>query len=816
MSIAECFTTDVTNVKTSIQLDIISKGYNVGNRFSMKKDWIEFFAGRRRGINIAILDEVNGSVLHTETFDTPASQSYSNKLAEKIEEVRPGRIVVAAVSNDGSTNLNARAKRSLMSLGSDKINQLAHRGSWALIGIKGAPRGHGYEQLMDSAPVNISIQVMLEPYHRFGTEISVESCGQHGKNCATIKINGTAVDIPNDDGYSRGLHVVVVNQTSGAVIHREVYDTSAEISVKPPSVHFANLIASQSNGTIVAIAIKDEAIDNLSEQAKKACESIGSALISQVRHGGSWAIIGKKGAPIGSVPEAVSNNGPSKATMFFGSQITANNGNVCSVAVKSSGRSGIRAQIAVNDIMTHSSLSGGVTVAVLGDGECVIQRIKTFTSSQSKDLVDFIKLIPPGRLVLASIYSDGVQHMTDGGRAALEAIGSAIIRNVGQGEAWAIIGRKGAARGSVLEQSHKYSTAIAADVSFRSVRSPFVTVQSAGYVVGNYAHITRALNSINIVSTNGHGRGLHVAVIDGGSGTVTSAHSFDTNHDSNASPNLVNLINSLSTGTVVAIAAKDEITSSLSAQAIQAIELLGSEYIRQIQFRGSWAILGRKGAQQGTVLEAASNIGPTEIVSETLPTGQIYGNKCRVFVESVGYKSLGVYRLVINNVKTSMQQRRGITLVVFEESQCVIESTVAYDTYLSQIYSSQLVDFLASVPTGRIVVASVWDDAQNSLTEAAKVALESIGSALIRSITHHDAWAIVGRKGAAPGSVPESWAKKFNSGGSTSVAVGGVMELKAYSCDVLYPLSCLTSGQQCIHLQAKILMKYRHSLKLRI
>ena len=57
--------------------------------------------------------------------------------------------------------------------------------------------------------------------------------------------------------------------------------------------------------------------------------------------------------------------------------------NVCSVAIKSSGRSGIRAQTAVNYIMTHSSLSGGVTVAVLGDGECAIQRI---TSSQSKDL----------------------------------------------------------------------------------------------------------------------------------------------------------------------------------------------------------------------------------------------------------------------------------------------------------------------------------------------------------------------------------------------------------------------------------------------
>ena len=38
-------------------------------------------------------------------------------------------------------------------------------------------------------------------------------------NVDTVKINGTAVDIPIDGRYSRGLHVVVVNQTSGAVIH---------------------------------------------------------------------------------------------------------------------------------------------------------------------------------------------------------------------------------------------------------------------------------------------------------------------------------------------------------------------------------------------------------------------------------------------------------------------------------------------------------------------------------------------------------------------------------------------------------------------
>ena len=237
-------------------------------------------------------------------------------------------------------------------------------------------------------------------------------------------------------------------------------------------------------------------------------------------------------------------------------------------------------------------------------------------------------MIPPGRIVLATINNVSVYYnnMTDGEKAALEAIGSGIIRNVGQGEAWAIIGRKGAARGSVLEQSNQYSTAIAADVPFRNVKIPFVTIQSSRILD---AHIT--LNGVNIVTINRRSHdllGLHVVVFDDESGNVTSTHYFNTT----TSTNFVNLINSLSSGKFVAISATYAFIDMLTEQAIQAIEGLGSKYIRQIQYRGSWAILGRKGAQCGTVLEASSYNGMAEIVSETLPTALVPENKCRIFV----------------------------------------------------------------------------------------------------------------------------------------------------------------------------------------
>ena len=488
---------------------MLSAGNNVGNRFAMKKDWREIFAGRRRGINLVVLDEVTGSVVTTASFDTHVSHEFSNQLAATIEQIRPGRIVLAAVSDEGTNSLNTRAKRALMSIGSDKINKLTYHGSWALIGVKGAPQGRVIEQFLSSAPVRLSAQVHLKSFHKHGIEISAESAGLGAGNYATISVDGIAVDIPQT-GYNRGLNVVILDKDSGVVVHAEIFDTSAQTTVYPPSDAFVNLIMRQPEGALIVVAIKDEGVDHLSEAAKQACGSIGSALIRQVGHGGSWAIVGRKGAPMGSVPESASNSGSSKSTLFLPPPNT--NDGLCPVNLQSSGYSGIGARITVNEIHHISPLSQGITLAILSDSECVVEKSQTFTSSQSNGLVDFVNLVPPGRVVLASIASDGVQHLTESGKAALEAIGSGIIQNVMYQHAWAIIGKKGTPRGSVLEQSRQFNIALGASVTLAAVNTPFVSIQSAGYTVGNYAKFE--VDGKPIRNTNTYGRGLNLAVID--------------------------------------------------------------------------------------------------------------------------------------------------------------------------------------------------------------------------------------------------------------------------------------------------------------
>ncbi len=65
----------------------------------------------------------------------------------------------------------------------------------------------------------------------------------------------------------------------------------------------ADLINSVESGFYVLVAIMDEGSYNITENAYLALESIGSNLCRQVGYREAWAIVGKKGAPAGSVKE---------------------------------------------------------------------------------------------------------------------------------------------------------------------------------------------------------------------------------------------------------------------------------------------------------------------------------------------------------------------------------------------------------------------------------------------------------------------------------------------------------------------------------
>ena len=756
------------------------------------------------GINLVALDEVNGSVIATLNCYTYGSSSCNSQhLTNFIEQLPNGRIVVAAVSYDGASSsfLHDHAKHAIISLGSEKIHQLNTYDSWALVGYKGAPRGTAVEKISGTAPAQISARVHLKPFRKEDITISAESAGINSGKYAVIKVNDTVIDIPHV-GCDRGLHVVAFNEDTG-VMDTRVFDTSAGSAAYSASEQFVEMIECLKNGTIVAIAIKEEGIDHLSEKAKQACESIGSALIRQVRQGGSWAIIGRKGAAIGSVPESASSSSSDPSISTYILRPHTADDITCQIAIRSSNYYGIGSNITVNRATVYhaSPSTRGHLIALLKDGECSVERNISFISPN--DLLNFIKGVPPGRTVLVNL-AHHYPITADYGRAALRAIGSAYVGSVTYPYTWTIIGDKGTIKGSATEQSYyEDDKALGARITLRPVRDTFWSVQSGGKNKGNYGRITNSTNSFSIPSE--YAQGLLTVVLRDGFHQERTFNMTPSNSSQDIA-HFVDLIDSLPAGSIVALASNDSGALNQSDEIREVIEVLGSRYISESTEGGSWAMIGRKGAPLGSVLEAASNNGPVEIITHTLPVPPEEGDServCSIFVDSATTGSIGEGQLVINgrHINTSVSSEDGLMLAVMKQEKCELESIDIYPTHSSNYYLDlyRIYSLIEATPPGRIVIASVYGTAHpyspssyyNTLHDRVELAMESIGSALFRGVKYRDAWAIIGRKGAVMGSVPEAYLH-YENNQHTAVAVGGAIKLIPSCENELYELDCMS------------------------
>ena len=158
-----------------------------------------------------------------------------------------------------------------------------------------------------------------------------------------------------------------------------------------------------------------------------------------------------------------------------------------------------------------------------------------------------------------------------------------------------------------------------------SARSTYLEVKSAGHDDGNLAYLI-----VNFQIVNDHKRGINLIALDGQTGApLAPARVYDTYASESASDSLANFINSLPPGSVVLAGIMDDGSFRLTEKAYQALESIGSRYCRQIGFRDSWAIIGRKGAPIGSVPEKLVPVGGGyAIVRDTLmsyrvPLGEI-------------------------------------------------------------------------------------------------------------------------------------------------------------------------------------------------
>ncbi|MDE3091327.1 MAG: hypothetical protein KGJ80_18325, partial [Chloroflexota bacterium] len=126
-----------------------------------------------------------------------------------------------------------------------------------------------------------------------------------------------------------------------------------------------------------------------------------------------------------------------------------------------------------------------------------------------------------------------------------------------------------------------------------------------------------------------------------------------------------------------------------------------------------------------------------------------------IVVRSAGSEIGDFEHIFVNGVDVA-QDTRGYNVVVINAQSGAVESSAAFDTFASADESARLAQFIAKIPKGRIVAAAVRDEASRFLTAEAVNALRSIGAA--EDLRGRFRWshAIIGVKGAVPGSALET------------------------------------------------------------
>jgi len=138
-------------------------------------------------------------------------------------------------------------------------------------------------------------------------------------------------------------------------------------------------------------------------------------------------------------------------------------------------------------------------------------------------------------------------------------------------------------------------------------------VESAGFNDGNFCQLL--VNEVMIDVTYYdtlvwyEGPGVYIAEIDRNSGSVVKAFKYNCWASGEHTLALVDFIDSVPAGNYVLAGIKDTGPRYKVEEFREAVKTIGSRYVDQLGFRDSWGIIGRKGAEPGSVPEVLSPKG---------------------------------------------------------------------------------------------------------------------------------------------------------------------------------------------------------------
>ncbi|MFZ1517809.1 MAG: C25 family cysteine peptidase [Ignavibacteriaceae bacterium] len=127
-----------------------------------------------------------------------------------------------------------------------------------------------------------------------------------------------------------------------------------------------------------------------------------------------------------------------------------------------------------------------------------------------------------------------------------------------------------------------------------------------------------------------------------------------------------------------------------------------------------------------------------------------------ISVTSAGY-DIGRFCIISKNGINLLANTffAGMGIVVFDDVTLEVDTSAWYQLFNNPTNMTALVNLIDSVPLGKIVAIGVATDAANNITSALKNAIKTLGSTMIDNLTFGKSWALIGKKGVAPGDVIE-------------------------------------------------------------
>ena len=140
-----------------------SAGHDCGNyaKITINDELIKFQKngkGHDRGVHIVIINPSSGKVQYAVVFDTyEGSEEFDDFVSNRIPT---GYIVIAACKDDCMTKLSPKGKQFFIDLGSQEIEKLSYRCSFALIAVVGSKHSCNEKRGLDQTQAVQVVQIL--------------------------------------------------------------------------------------------------------------------------------------------------------------------------------------------------------------------------------------------------------------------------------------------------------------------------------------------------------------------------------------------------------------------------------------------------------------------------------------------------------------------------------------------------------------------------------------------------------------------------------------------------------------------------------